>query len=189
MPPLTLHDRSPEHAGYLFRIERGRHDQDSQIVAQSALGFHRQRQSQIRIQPTLVEFVKDHRADACQFRVGKDAPREQAIRNHLHPRRRRHFPVHPCRQADRLAELLSKRICHLLRRHARRNAPWLQHDDLAFNDGGFAEQARQRQGHARRLACAGRRREHKPRMVAQARADFGQHIINRQGGQGRLHPA
>ena len=49
-------------------VERRRHWQDAQIIAQAGLAVERKREPQIGIERALVELVEQHRADAGKLR-------------------------------------------------------------------------------------------------------------------------
>ena len=72
-------------------VQRRRHHQNAQILAQPHLGVARQRQPQIGIERTLVEFVEQHCGYASQFRIVENLPREDAFGDDLDPCRARHL--------------------------------------------------------------------------------------------------
>ena len=59
---------SPSSLGDPRAVERRRHHQDAQILAQALLGVARQRKAEIGIERALVEFVEQHRGDAVESR-------------------------------------------------------------------------------------------------------------------------
>ncbi len=83
-PSLGLdHWRAVEQARHPRDVERRRHDQQTQIVAQHRLTVARQRQTQIGVQTALVEFIEQDGADALQARVVENHPREDALGHDL----------------------------------------------------------------------------------------------------------
>jgi len=73
-PPGTAHDgrralRIGEQGRDGVAIERGRHDQHAQVVAQLLLRFEHQREAQIPLQRALVKLVEEDRAVAVEGRV------------------------------------------------------------------------------------------------------------------------
>ena len=57
-------------------VERRRHHQDAQILAQAGLRIARQRKPEVGIERTLVELVEQYGGDAVQFGIVEDLPRE-----------------------------------------------------------------------------------------------------------------
>ena len=102
----------------------------------------------------------------------------RVLRPILEPRR--------TRRPDRLADRLAERLRHAVRRRPRREPARLQHDDLAAVDPGLVEQ---HERHARGLAGAGRRDEHRVRPRAKARRQVGEHGIDGKGGVESAHAA
>ena len=111
-------------------VERRRHHEDAQILAQAGLRVARQRQPQIGIERAFVKFVEQHGGDAVQFGIVEDLPREDAFGDDLDPRRARHFRAEADAIADGLADPLAERLRHALGAGARRDPARLQHDDL-----------------------------------------------------------
>ena len=128
-----------------------------------------------------MEFVEQHRADILHLGIVQDAPREQAVGDHLNPRGGRNFPVHPCGETHRLAEPFPEGRRHALCGHPRRDPARLEHQDAAADNGVAAEQARQRERHARRLAGARRRGEDEPVASRKRAENLRQHVVYRQG--------
>ena len=149
-------------------VERRRHHEDPQILAQARLRVARQRQPEIGIERALVKFVEQHRGDAGQFRIVEDQAGENALGDDLDAGRARHLRAEPHAVADGLADPLAKRLRHPLGAGARRDPPRLQHDDLLAARPGRIEQ---RQRHPRGLAGAGRRHQHRGVVAASVRPD------------------
>ena len=136
-PPLGLDHRCAfpgpigQHLGHPADIQRRRHHQQPQILAQQPLRLPRQRQPQIGVQRPFVEFVEQHRPDAFQPRIVENHPREHAFGDDLDPG----FRSDPALQAGAIADCVASRLAqgrgHPLRRRPRRQPPWLQHQHLA----------------------------------------------------------
>jgi hypothetical protein len=75
--------RIAQHFGDARAIERRRHHQQPQILAQSVLRFERQRQAKVGVERALVEFVEQHRPDALQRGILEDHAREDAFGDHF----------------------------------------------------------------------------------------------------------
>ncbi len=133
-------------------IERGRHHQNFQIVAQAPLDVEGERQAQVSIERAFVEFVEDHQPRSGQLWIRLQPPGQYALGDDLDPGSGRDPPFKPYRVADRLPDLLAQRLRHAVRGIARGEPAWLQHDDLAAPEPGRIEKL---QGHARRLARTG----------------------------------
>jgi len=70
-------------------VERRRHHQKAQILAQAGLRIARQRETEIGVERTLVEFVEQHGRDAGEFGIVEDLAREDSLGDHLDSRRPR----------------------------------------------------------------------------------------------------
>ena len=151
------HRRIAEQLRHPRAVERRRHHQQLQVVAQALLRVARQRQAEIGIERALVEFVEQHGGDAVERRIVEDQPREDAFGDDLDARLARHLRAEAHPQADRLADLLAQRRRHALGRRARGEPARLQHQDFPVRRPGLVEQ---HQRHARGLAGARRRDQH-----------------------------
>ncbi len=141
-------------------VQGRRHHQQPQFGPQRGLHIQRERSAEIPGQMAFVEFVEQDRADPAQFRIILDQPREDALGNHLDPRRRTDLRFEADAIADGATDLLTKLLRHELRRRARGDAPRLQHQDLLPSEPRRIEQ---RQRHLRRLAGTRGRLKHQPR--------------------------
>jgi hypothetical protein len=154
----ALYDRrlveQRHHAGH---IERCRHHQNPEILAQRRLHVERQRQPEIRIQRALVKFVEDHGGDPGQFGIVEDHSREHAFRHHLDPCARRNPGVEPHPVTDRLADDFPEQGCHPPARSPRCQPSWFEQNDPAVAAPVLVQQVER---HQRRLAGAGRGRKH-----------------------------
>ena len=148
------HRRIAEPPGDPRPVERRRHHQNAQILAQAGLHVARQRQTEIGIQRALVKFVEQHRGDPVQLGIVQNLLREDAFGDDLDPGRARHFRAEPDAIADPLADRLPQRPGHPLGARPRGDPSRFQHDDAP---AGEPRRVEQRQRHARGLARAGRR--------------------------------
>ncbi len=141
-------------------VERRRHHQQPQILAQRPLRVERERKPEVGVERALVEFVEQHGGDAGQFRVVDDHPREHALGDDFDARPRRDQALQAHAQADRIADALVQGRRHPLGGGAGGEPARLQHQDFT----GFRELGvKQRQRDARGLAGAGRRHQHRAR--------------------------
>ncbi len=112
-------------------VERRRHRQDAQVIAQAALAVEREGKPQIGIERALVELVEQHRADAGKLGIIEDHAREHALGDDLDARLRPRFRDHPRAQSDAFADALATRSAPCARRRPRGDAARLQHQDLS----------------------------------------------------------
>ena len=85
-------------------VQRGGHDQKLEVIAQPTLAVETQRQRQIGVQVTLVEFVEDHQPHAFECRIVLQATREDAFGQHLDARGLRDFALETDAVTDCLAD-------------------------------------------------------------------------------------
>ncbi len=107
--PFTAKDRGiAEELGNSNTIERGRHDQDAEIVAQRIDSGQRERKTGIAHERALMKFIEDHQADAVEGEVVLQHPGEDPLGDHLDAGAWSHAGIeaHPIthRLADPLAE-------------------------------------------------------------------------------------
>ncbi len=122
---------APEKLRHARPIERRRHGQDAQILAQAALAVERKRKPEIGIERALVELVEQHRADAGKLRVVEDHAGEDALGDNLDAGLRPGFRDHARAKPDPLADGLRQGLRHALGGGARGDAARLQHQDFA----------------------------------------------------------
>ncbi|MGY4264969.1 hypothetical protein ACVJF2_003539 [Bradyrhizobium sp. USDA 4519] len=176
--PLAFdHRRVAEQFSDACTVERCRHHEDPQVLAQAGLRVARQRQPEIGIERALVEFVEQHRGDAVELGIVEDLAREDAFGDDLDPRRARHLRAEAHAIADGLAGTLAERLRHPLRAGARGDAARLQHDDLLAPRPGCIEQ---RQRHARGLAGTRRRHQHRGVVALERAIELIEHGVDRQ---------
>jgi hypothetical protein len=168
------HRRFIEQPCHARAVEGGRHDEQPEIRPQRALHVKRQRQPEIAVERTLVEFVEQHRRNAWQFGIVEDHARQHALGDNHDLRLRRHAAFHAHGIADRSARLLAEQLRHAAGGGAGSKPARLQQDDLAAAEPGRFQQ---RQRNQRRLAGAGRRDEYSAHAGIQClrklRQDFG----------------
>ena len=160
------HRRIAEQPGNARAVDRRRHHEELQILAQALLHVARQRQAEIGIERALVEFVEQHRGDAVEHRIVEDEPGENAFGDDFDAGLARDFRAEAHPQADRLADALAERLRHALGRGARGEPARLEHQDAAVFRPVLAGE---HQRHPRGLAGAGRRHQH-GRIAARASA-------------------
>ena len=85
------HRRIAQQLADARAIERRRHHQNAQILAQTRLRIARQREAQIGVERTFVKLVEQHGGDAGQFGIVEDLPRENSLGDDFDPRRARYF--------------------------------------------------------------------------------------------------
>ena len=137
-------------------VQRRRHRQDAQVIAQAALAVEREGKPQVGIERALVELVEQHRADAGKLGIIEDHAGEDALGDDLDACLRPRFRDHPRAQSDPLADSLRQGVRHALGGSPRGDAARLQHQDLSTLEPAFVHQG---EWNACRLAGAGRRDE------------------------------
>ena len=103
-------------------IERGRHHQEAQILAQGFLTLDAEREAEIGIETALVKLVEDDAADAGQLRIGLQHARKDAFGHDFDARAAAHPRIEPRTEAHGIADRLAKELCHALSDGARRDA-------------------------------------------------------------------
>ena len=181
-PPLGLDDGgAAQQLGHARDVERRRHDQQAQIVAQHGLAVARQRQPQISVQTAFVEFVEQDGADAFQPRIVQDHPREDALGHHLDSGVRADPALQTSAVSDGSSRFLAQAGGHAVGGGARGQSSRLQHQNPAVAQPRLIQQ---RQRHDRRLARARRRGQHDRRGLSQGGLERLQNGVNRQHDTG-----
>ena len=85
------HRRAAEQPGHARAIDRRRHHEEPQILAQALLRVAGQRQTEIGIERALVEFVEQHGGDALEHRIVEDKPGEHPFGDDFDPGSARDF--------------------------------------------------------------------------------------------------
>ena len=180
--PLRSHGACiAEHRCHRGAIQRGRHDEQAQVVAQVALRVERQREAEVRLQVALVELVEDHAADVLERGIVLQPAREDAFGDHLDARRGTDARFESRAIADELSRLAACDLGQPTRHGACGDPARLQHDDaLACAEPGLVQQ---RERDHRALARAGRRLEHRIAMRTQGRPQGRQRFEDRGDGQ------
>ena len=80
------HDRRIHQRRHGVSVQRRRHGNQHQIVAQGAGNFQTQRQAEIGVQGAFVKLVEYHRADPGQVGAILDHPGQDAFGHNLDPR-------------------------------------------------------------------------------------------------------
>ena len=156
-------------------VERRRHHDEAQILAQAALRVERQRKPEIGVEGALVELVEQHRRDALDRGIVEHHAGEHAVGDDLDARPAPDLRAEPDPQADGLADRLAERAGHAVGGGARGEAPRLEDDQLAALDPGLVEK---RQRHPRGLSGAGRRDQHRVRSRRERRREIGQRLVD-----------
>ncbi len=151
------------------RVDRRRHDEELEILAQALLHVARQRETEIGIERTLVEFVEQHGSDAVEHRIVEDEPGENSLGDDFDAGLARDFGAEAHPQAYRVADAFAERRRHALGGGARGEPARLEHQDAAVFRPILAGQ---HQRHPRGLAGARRRHQH-GRITARARPRSG----------------
>ncbi|MNE12660.1 hypothetical protein D3C80_1054700 [compost metagenome] len=177
-PSLGLdHRRAIQQFRHPSDVQRRRHDQQPQIVAQHRLALSRQSQPEIGVQTAFMEFVEQHRPDAFQRRIVENHPREDALGDDLDARFRADPALKPGAITDRSARLLPKGRRHPVGRRPSRQPARLQHQHLLIAQPGLIQQV---QGHDRGLARPRRGGQNDRIGRAQRRFQRLQYGVNRQ---------
>ena len=111
-------------------VERGRHHDDDQVVADRLPDLSQQGDGQVGVQAPLVELVEDDRADAFEERVGDELPVEHPLGLDDQPRLRPDPPLEPDLIADLLADPPAVLLGDPVRRRPRGDPPGLEQHDL-----------------------------------------------------------
>ena len=151
------HRRVAEQRRHAGAVERRRHHQEFQVLAQALLHVARQRQSEIGVERAFVEFVEQHRGNAVERRIVEHQPREHALGDDLDARALPDLGAEAHAQAHRVADLFAQRGCHARGGGARRQPARLQNENFLAVRPGLIEQ---HQRHACGLAGARRRHQH-----------------------------
>jgi hypothetical protein len=181
-PPFALdHRRITHERGEAGAVDRRRHHDDPQVLAQHRLAFKRQREAEVAVEVPLVRLVEQHRRDSCQLLVAEDPVDEDRLGDDEDPRGRGLLAVEPGEIADAPANGLSQELGDPFGRSACGDTARAEQDDLP-GAPGFIDQRRRDSG---RLARARRRDEHRaaadPQRGKQLRQDgvdreFGRHV-------------
>ena len=167
--------RAAEKRGNGPGVQRRRHDEERQVLAQGASGVEAERERQVGVEAALVKFIEDDEGHAFEPRIRLQASGENPLGDDLDPRRRRDPPLETDRVADGAPHLLAERAGHPARSRDRRQTPRLQHHDAPVR-----RQCREkRRRDARGLAGARRGGEHRDTAARECRTQARQSLVHR----------
>ena len=132
-------------------VQRGRHQQQSQVVAQGLLHVERQRQSDIRVQAALVELVEDDQRDTGELGIVLDDPRQHPFGDDGQSGVFGHPRLAPHAQSDALSRSLAEVGGQAVGHRSGRQTTGFEQDDPA--DERLAQQ--ECQGQTRALSGTG----------------------------------
>ncbi len=124
------HRRLAEELADPRAVERRRHHQELEILAQSLLRVARERQAEIAVERALVELVEQHGGDAGERGIVEDETREHALGHHLDASCTRDFRAEAHTVADRHPHRLAQGRGHARRRGTRGEPAWLEHENF-----------------------------------------------------------
>ena len=99
--------RIAEERAHPRAVERRRHDQKPQVLAQALLGVKREREAEIGVERALMELVEQHRRDPLERGIIENLPREHALGDDLDACALRDKALQAHAQADRLADFFA----------------------------------------------------------------------------------
>ena len=180
-PAAALDDPAAEIRRDRAGVERRGHGEQPQVRPHLALDAAGHGERQVGVDAALVELVEDDRADVLQERIGLEHLDEDALGDDQQAGRR----SGPAVEAHVVADLAADRPAALLRDApgggAGGDPPRLEHDDSALAREPGVEQRRR---HARGLAGAGGRHEHRRRRGPHGDDDLGEDLVDRQRLEG-----
>ncbi len=180
---LALDDRRiAEKRGHARTIQRCRHDEDFEIVAQCRLHIERQRQTEIGIKAAFMKFIKENGGNAIQVRIIQDHARKDALGDDKNSGFGRYlaFKAHPV--ADRFTRLFTQKLRHAAGGSAGSKPPWLQKHDHAFP---APVRTQHMERHQRRFARTRRRNKDRACMMRQCLIKLRQNSCHGKIGQAR----
>ncbi len=184
--PGGVHHRcAAQPRGNGARVERRRHGDDPQVLAQGGLRLAHQGEGEVRLEAALVQLVEDHAADTVQGGIVLQHSQEQAVGHDFDSGTRADLGVQPHAIADRLSDRFTEALRHASCRRPGRQPPRLLHDDLGYAEPRCVEKGER---HARRLA--GTRRRHQDGSIARLQCGLQawQGLVDRQRIRGqRVH--
>ena len=163
-PSLASTGASPRRRRDARAVERRRHDDEAQILAQPRLRVERERETEIGIERALVEFVEDHGRDIGERWILEDEAREHALGHDLETGVARDARTEPHAKPDSFADILAEPCRHAARRGARREPARLEEKNApalvprARREAQAARASSCRRRSARRSRHSGRRR-------------------------------
>ncbi len=149
---------------HALTVERRRHDEQAQVVAQHRLGVTGEGQAEIGIKAAFVEFIEDDAAHAFERRIVEDAARENAFSDDLDAGFGADLAFAADTETDGFADALVQGLGHARGGGASCQPPGLQQDNRLAHKPGLIQQG---QGDARGLAGAWRRDDDGGRLGGQ----------------------
>jgi hypothetical protein len=129
-----------EQRGHALDVQRRRHHEQPEIVAQRGLDFECERQAEIGVQRPLVKLVEDDGRDAGKLRIVERHAHENALRHHFDPRAAGDAGVEAYPIPDGPADLFAAKLRHAPRRSTRGKPPRLDQDDATVPAPGLIQQ-------------------------------------------------
>ena len=127
-PRVSLDDgRIVEEPRERTGLERRRHDQHAQVLAERLLAFETKREAEIGVEAPLVKFIENHAADVLERRVGLQHAGQDSLGDDFDPGGAAHSRLEPGADADGLTHPLADEMRHSLGHCTRRNAARLEH--------------------------------------------------------------
>ncbi len=171
---LALDDRrAAEEIGETAAVEGRGHGEKPQVLAQRPLRLARQGEAEIHVERPLVHLVEQHRRDAVEGGIVEDHADEDAGGDELDARRGGHLRVVAHAVARRPPRLLAQPLRDAMGGGAGGQAARLDDDDAPLAPPRRGEKGRR---HARRLAGAGRRDQHRAGARLERRQKLGQDL-------------
>jgi hypothetical protein len=165
-----------ERPGHGRGVESRRHHYQPKLRARRFLQPAQQSEREVAIEMALVKLVKQHRADAGEFGIAQQPPREHPFRHKSQTCVRTADILKANLIADRFAEFFLKLTSHAARRHADGQTAGFEDQDFSF------DQRQQRRRNASGLARPGWRFDDQVGLVAQYLDDAWQQWIDGKRG-------
>jgi hypothetical protein len=170
------HRRIVEQPTDARAVERCRHDQELEILAQTQLHVARERQPEVGVERALMELVEHNGGDARESGIVEDKPGEYALGHDFDPRRPRDFGGETNAVADGRADRLAQGRSHAGGRGPGGESARSEHENLLPCRPGFV---REHERHPSGLAGT-RWRDHNRSIVrAESAGQLWQHRIDR----------
>ena len=176
--PLRAHrGRAAQEPCERLEIKGRGHHQELQVLAQRLLALDAECEAEIGIETALVKLIEDDAADAAELGIRLQHACEDAFRDDLDARGPAHPRLEPGSKTHGPADRLTQELRHALRDCARRDAPRLQHQDLAPVEPRMLQQG---QGNDGALAGARRRSKQYARVIRERACQRLERLADRQ---------
>ena len=162
--------RVREQSAKTLPVERRRHRDDPQILAQGNRRVERESKRKIIVEAPLMHLVEQQRRYAAKFRVRLNPRQEHPMGHRDHPGSGRNLAVEPGLIPDNSTRLLTRLPGNEFRRRPRRQPPRHEQQDLP----PAPRLAEQRRCNRSRLSGPRRRNQQRPSAVAQCVEQFRQ---------------